>query len=808
MAPWNKVGPLSKAQKEGDALKKTVDQIIKESNKVISQKAVGNKAAEKQQKLEQMFQNCIDSKSLVVQHLAEVESLQEKNEPSKMKDFEKKKTAEVTRTTGLKKLLEDTMVKLLPTTDEKEFIRSHQSVDEKEKDDKEEATTKGKKQDKAEDEEEEDDEDEEEEDDEDDEEEEDDDEDDNDIETDAVKERPIAKPPAAKLVQKEESEDEEDEEEDEEDEEEESEEETEMQKPNIKSAAHQTKAEEGEEEDDDEDEEEDDEDEDDEEEDEDDEDEVTEEKSEKTDALKTERSSQQLRQFITLDEYKGEVDGDLSFQEGEILVVLDTSRDDGWWKARNKNGQVGMVPSTFLQEHTEKSEDEVDHGVVTRTRRGKKLWKGLKQALNETTVSDVLHAMGAVPSGFRLSTLCRKFNEGDAYRIINYLFPKLSHSNLSYRDLVFDPASNKIHLRAVRIDRVVSLVSCQQIPPPGAGIEVLDRHVRMCLFDGQHIISNIHAIKVASVNRDQRTWGFSIKVSDMMDPGMYSEFFVRSNFNADNIGILFELGISYLRVSTQERGEFSCGWAHLPLLEETGNVVTNKTFDLQLHGGTPYEKDVEVDPSISRRATNNTLMALISGNKQPRLLLKVSEPKKQQKDLMDVLPDTIVGSTCLLQQYAYYRQCLADVLLRDRIDLNSTELIHNPFLATFPSCADCPDMMGTLRTAWLEKLQELKRIEKRDEEFMKQMFRQVFMETVYSISSLATLPDFIMGDVEILKLRQEQISKFLEKKRYAKTALAALLSEDFMFDPFDLKETAFNVIESYCLTKQQVATEN
>lgn len=30
----------------------------------------------------------------------------------------------------------------------------------------------------------------------------------------------------------------------------------------------------------------------------------------------------------------------------------------------------------------------------------------------QTTVSDVLHAMGAVPSGFRPSTLCRKFNEG------------------------------------------------------------------------------------------------------------------------------------------------------------------------------------------------------------------------------------------------------------------------------------------------------------------------------------------------------------------------------------------------------------
>lgn len=63
--------------------------------------------------------------------------------------------------------------------------------------------------------------------------------------------------------------------------------------------------------------------------------------------------------------------------------------------------------------------------------------------------------------------------------------------------------------------------------------------------------------------------------------------------------------VCWLCQSTQEKGEFSCGWVHLPLLDETGNVVTNRSFDLQLHGGTPYEKDVEVDPSISRRGMLN-----------------------------------------------------------------------------------------------------------------------------------------------------------------------------------------------------------
>ena len=33
----------------------------------------------------------------------------------------------------------------------------------------------------------------------------------------------------------------------------------------------------------------------------------------------------------------------------------------------------------------------------------------------QTSVTDVLHALGAVPSGFRLSTLGQKFNTGKCY---------------------------------------------------------------------------------------------------------------------------------------------------------------------------------------------------------------------------------------------------------------------------------------------------------------------------------------------------------------------------------------------------------
>ncbi|XP_077891586.1 uncharacterized protein LOC144372037 isoform X2 [Ictidomys tridecemlineatus] len=55
--------------------------------------------------------------------------------------------------------------------------------------------------------------------------------------------------------------------------------------------------------------------------------------------------------------------------------------------------------------------------------------------------------------------------------------------------------------------------------------------------------------------------------------------------------------------STGERGELSCGWVFLRLFDASGVPIPAKTYELFLNGGTPYEKGVEVDPSVSRRGT-------------------------------------------------------------------------------------------------------------------------------------------------------------------------------------------------------------
>ncbi|ESO94223.1 hypothetical protein LOTGIDRAFT_232470 [Lottia gigantea] len=568
---------------------------------------------------------------------------------------------------------------------------------------------------------------------------------------------------------------------------------------------------------------------------EDDEDEEEEESDEEdtTKAEDTLEVTQGIERFVAIDDFEAVEKGDLSVKKDEVIRIIEV-REDGWWIAENDAGKQGLVPKTYLKvynqysslqqhdeeekkEHSEEEGEEKQDGEKTphsKRRSGRELWGSLKKTVNETLVTDVLHAMGAGPPGFRLPTLSKYFNESEKFRMKNFLSPKLSESNLGYRDLLFNPATGEMRAVEVRLERVITITSCQQIPPPATGIIVQRRYVRMCLFDGQNVLSNIHTIRVAAEDKTERNWSFNSKISDLMDVQLHNEFFIRSNSTNSNIGVLFELCISCVKSKSEERGEFSCGWVHLPLTDKTGVPIANKNYDLYVHGGTPYERDVEVDPSVSRRefikfnllnkgsrrySSSNALVSLISGNKQPRLLVKVSVPNKEQKTQLDLLPEILVGDMCLLPFYTYYRQILADALIIKRLDLDSTEVIHSPFLRQFPKVADNPDLMSLFRETWVNKLKAVKRAEKRDVEAMKGLLDKVFKESVYPVITTGNFVPYKTGNTEIEMKRKNVIEKFSQIKRERKSALAALLASDIVYTPFDMSEVTFNIINPYSL---------
>ncbi|NWW68043.1 NPHP1 protein, partial [Ifrita kowaldi] len=271
-----------------------------------------------------------------------------------------------------------------------------------------------------------------------------------------------------------------------------------------------------------------------------------------------------VRECVAVGNFDAQQEGDLTFVKGEILLIHD-KKVDGWWVAENSKGERGLVPRTYLavavchfksefqvSKEEEESQEESEHiEVVDETADGTEIkkrtdshWSAVR-AITENDTVEVLSTIGAVPAGFRPSMLFQLLEEGEEFRASYYLQPELTPSQLAFKDLVWSSERNTIHPRPTRVSLIVTLCSCKMIPPPGAGVRVLSRHVRLCLFDGSRVLSNIHTVRATWLPKSPQTWTFSPRVMGILPSLLDGDCFVRSNSLSSDIGILFELGITY-----------------------------------------------------------------------------------------------------------------------------------------------------------------------------------------------------------------------------------------------------------------------
>lgn len=59
-------------------------------------------------------------------------------------------------------------------------------------------------------------------------------------------------------------------------------------------------------------------------------------------------SEENVEYVRTLYDFLGNDDEDLPFKKGEVLVILERPEDQ-WWRARNKDGRVGMIPVPYVE---------------------------------------------------------------------------------------------------------------------------------------------------------------------------------------------------------------------------------------------------------------------------------------------------------------------------------------------------------------------------------------------------------------------------------------------------------------------------
>ncbi|XP_019683162.3 nephrocystin-1 isoform X2 [Felis catus] len=525
---------------------------------------------------------------------------------------------------------------------------------------------------------------------------------------------------------------------------------------------------------------------------------------------KQEHESQQQatgKEYIAIGDFTAQQAGDLTFKKGEILLVIE-KKPDGWWIAKNTNGNKGLIPRTYLEPYNkEEGQDSSEEGseedteVGDQTAEGAEVkqrtdshWNAVRKAISEINTIDVLTTMGAIPSGFRPSMLFQLLEEGNQFQASYFLQPELTPSQLAFRDLMWDAKAGTIKSIPSRVSFILTLWSCKMIPLPGTSIQVLSRHVSLCLFDGNKVLSNIHTVRATWQPKKPKTWTFSPQVTGILPCLLDGDCFIRSNSSSPDLGILFELGISYIRNSTGERGELSCGWVFLKLFDASGIPIPAKTYELFLNGGTPYEKGVEVDPSVSRKAHGNVFHQMMMMRRQPQLLVKLRSSNRRSRNLLSLLPETLIGSMCSIHLLIFYRQILGDVLLKDRMSMQSADLISNTVLATFPKLLEQPDMMDALRSSWAEKESTLKRSEKRDKEFLKAMFLLVYHNCMVPLLHSTLLPPYRWAEEETEAARWKVITDFLKQNQDGEGGLQALLSPHGVHEPFDISEQTYDFL--------------
>uniref|UniRef100_A0A5F8G8L7 Nephrocystin-1 n=1 Tax=Monodelphis domestica TaxID=13616 RepID=A0A5F8G8L7_MONDO len=485
------------------------------------------------------------------------------------------------------------------------------------------------------------------------------------------------------------------------------------------------------------------------------------------------------KEYIAVGDFAAQLRGDLAFKKDEILLILE-KKPDGWWIAKNIHGNKGLVPKTYLEpcvkkeDDQEYSEEESEEDV-------------------EINTIDVLTSMGAIPAGFRPSMLFQLLEEGNQFQASCFLQPELTPSQLAFKDMIWDPEKGTIKPRPSRVSLILTLWSCKMIPLPGVSLQILSRHIRLCLFDGSKVLSNIHTVRATWQPKKPKTWTFSPRVTGILPCLLDGDCFIRSNSSSPDLGILFEVGISYVRNSTGEKGELSCGWDFLKLFDANGIPIPPKTYELYLNGGTPYEKGIEVDPSVSRRGIS-VFHQMMTMRRQPQLLVKLRSLNRRSRSILSLLPETLIGNMCYIHLLVFYREILGDVLLKDRKSMQNADLISSPVLATFPKLMEQPDLMDALRTAWAEKESTLKRSEKRDREFLKSMFIVVYHDCVYPLLHSTLLPPFRWAEEETEATRWKVINDFLKQNQENSGALHALLSPEGVHEPFDISEQAYDFL--------------
>ncbi|CAJ0564665.1 unnamed protein product, partial [Mesorhabditis spiculigera] len=437
--------------------------------------------------------------------------------------------------------------------------------------------------------------------------------------------------------------------------------------------------------------------------------------------------------FIALADWTGDEEGDLAIKKGDLLKILEL-RADGWWKAVNTLGFVGNVPKTFLKHFDPTDVGPSEHLAV--------------RNLNPPPEPDPVpqrqpvRPVGVpkiqIPAPGKPSCLGEALAQDVHLTGSCHLAPRLSRSNLAFHDIYWNFEADKLQKREVSVVKLVRLVRIDGMEKRPSKAHL----VRIALIDlskttGRQIVSNVHTIMASNKNG---TWTFSNRQDGSHDIFHFSDVIVRSNYKSPEVALLIEASIIEDNESTGHPEEISVGVAKVPLIynQVNGTRLANRTY---------------TEIMLRENVFNRNGPGIRTGS---QIVFRVTDVPMDLVPYVDSLPDVLLLPPQFARLTFFYRRRLGEALLRDRERRDTSELLYDPFLASFPRAFDQSDLLEYCRRAFQPKHNQ---IAKKSESEQLNTFFSYFMETAFVLLDNPRLPPFSHWDMRAIMARHQLIEE-------------------------------------------------
>ncbi|CAF1326156.1 unnamed protein product [Adineta steineri] len=498
-------------------------------------------------------------------------------------------------------------------------------------------------------------------------------------------------------------------------------------------------------------------------------------------------------QFLVSHDLTSVQTGDLTIHKGEIITLVE-QRPDDWWLFRNaQTQQQGVVPINHIQ---------LLSGQLPRRR--------AKPNTSVTTLVDAFKANNNIPAGFVPSDLA-PLTQLEEYQLWRALVPKMTDSNLAFADLYWHADTDHLQINDVTYKKIIVLKQCVKIPKvKGDQIRVLDRCVRVCLYDGFEIISNIHVVRAHIRNKvDDKVltedWHFSSNdLNSFVDE--QPQLFIRANRSSSgqHLSLLFELSQWCQSTVTQEKCEIACGWSMVPIEDDKPPLITEtKGFNELLHGGHTDEPNILLDPQY-KILRSDGLSGKIDRLKRARIKFSIEIRDSDIDVLFDSLPiQPVIVSMNILRTIGFFRSELAYQLHKRHHPTGlSTTPIDSIFLSTFFQTLQQPDLIYALRRVYRSRQRRFLKSSSSAQQ-QRELFIRTYETFIYPLLHYRQLPAYDFHDVPALNERRKLITDMIKRQLPARKTnpqdiLSILLDPNLTdkWTPFTTDEICFT-LEKY-----------